>query len=94
MQTRIGRKNISKKQLQEAPISFFVYDILEYNGIDIRNEPLHERRNKLEQVIQSAFAAADDPSQVPLQISTVIPFTSWDTLTEIRTIQETTARKD
>jgi DNA ligase-1 len=85
MQTRIGRKNISKKQLQEAPIAFFVYDILEYNGIDIRNEPLWERRSKLEQVIQSAFAAADDPSQVPLQISTVIPFTSWDTLTEIRT---------
>ncbi len=28
LQTRIGRKNIGKKQMQDAPISFFAYDIL------------------------------------------------------------------
>jgi DNA ligase-1 len=84
MQTRIGRKNISKKQLQEAPISFFVYDILEFDGIDIRNEPLHERRNKLEHIVKNIFVAANDPSQVPIQLSPVIPFTSWNDLIEIR----------
>lgn len=34
LQTRIGRKNITKKQLQEAPVGFIVYDLLEYNGED------------------------------------------------------------
>jgi DNA ligase-1 len=61
MQTRIGRKNVSKKQLQEAPISFFVYDILEFNGIDIRSEPLQERRARLERVVKNIFEAAADP---------------------------------
>lgn len=84
MQTRIGRKNISKKQLQEAPICFFVYDILEYEGIDIRTQPLHQRRHLLERVIADAFAAAPDPSAVPLQLSAVIPFTSWKDLAMIR----------
>jgi DNA ligase-1 len=51
LQTRIGRKNISKKQLQEAPISFFAYDLLEYNYEDWREKPLSERRKKLEEII-------------------------------------------
>ncbi|MES2332626.1 MAG: ATP-dependent DNA ligase [Bacteroidota bacterium] len=85
MQTRIGRKTISKKQLQEAPIAFFVYDLLEYNGIDTRQDPLAERRNKLERVVQSVFTSAEDGSAVPLQLSAVIPFSSWDTLADIRT---------
>lgn len=34
LQTRIGRKNITKKHLTEAPISFFVYDLLEFNYED------------------------------------------------------------
>ncbi|HEX6913811.1 MAG TPA: ATP-dependent DNA ligase, partial [Chitinophagaceae bacterium] len=36
LQTRIGRKNITRKQLLEAPVAFFAYDILEYDGQDIR----------------------------------------------------------
>ena len=40
LQTRIGRKNITKKHLQEAPVAFIAYDILEYEGNDIRNTSL------------------------------------------------------
>jgi DNA ligase-1 len=54
LQTRIGRKNITKKQLQEAPIAFFVYDLLEYNGEDWRDKTLEERRSKLEEVVVAA----------------------------------------
>ncbi len=36
LQTRIGRKNVTKKQLQEAPIAFFAYDLLEMDGEDLR----------------------------------------------------------
>jgi DNA ligase-1 len=44
LQTRIGRKNVTKKQLQEAPIAFFAYDLLEFKGEDWRDKPLEERR--------------------------------------------------
>ncbi len=53
LQTRIGRKNVTKKQLLEAPVAFFAYDLLEYNGEDWRNKPLEERRLQLEKIIQS-----------------------------------------
>ena len=51
LQTRIGRKNISKKQLTEAPVGFIAYDILEYEGKDFRDEPFITRRKLLEQII-------------------------------------------
>ncbi len=51
LQTRIGRKNISKKQLTEAPVGFVAYDILEFEGRDIREEPFINRRNLLEKII-------------------------------------------
>ena len=45
LQTRIGRKNITKKHLQEAPVAFIAYDILEYEGSDIRDKTLAERKS-------------------------------------------------
>jgi DNA ligase-1 len=77
LQTRIGRKNIGKKQLQEAPISFFAYDLLEYNYEDWREKPLTERRKKLEEIIVPIKNNA-------IQISEIIQFTSWNELAELR----------
>ncbi|HMI61144.1 MAG TPA: hypothetical protein VK518_09555, partial [Puia sp.] len=37
LQTRIGRKNVTKKHLNEVPVGFITYDLLEYNGEDWRN---------------------------------------------------------
>ena len=77
LQTRIGRKNISKKQLQEAPIHFFVYDLLEYNGEDFRNKSLEDRRAQLEEL----FTAGNIPG---LDLSTTIQFENWSELPGIR----------
>ncbi|HEV2833273.1 MAG TPA: ATP-dependent DNA ligase [Hanamia sp.] len=77
LQTRIGRKNIGRKQLQEAPISFFAYDILEYNYEDWREKTLTERRRKLEQIILPVKNNA-------IQISEIIQFNSWNELAELR----------
>ena len=77
LQTRIGRKNVTKKQLQEAPIAFFAYDLLEYNGEDWRNRTLDERRIKLEELI----ASMNHPN---LLISPVIPYDNWDELAKLR----------
>ncbi len=51
VQTRIGRKTITKKQLTEAPVGFIAYDILEYEGNDLRDTPFIERRSLLEKII-------------------------------------------
>jgi DNA ligase-1 len=77
LQTRIGRKNVTKKQLQEAPIAFFAYDLLEYEGQDWRTRPLDERRTKLESLV----AGFNHPT---LLISPVVPFTNWEELARLR----------
>ena len=73
LQTRIGRKTITKKQLTEAPVGFIAYDLLEFNGEDIRYKSMAERRQLLEQLI----AQTNHPA---LHISPVISFLSWPQL--------------
>ncbi|MDB5252102.1 MAG: ATP-dependent ligase [Flaviaesturariibacter sp.] len=77
LQTRIGRKNVTKKQLQEAPIAFFAYDLLEYEGIDWRTRPLSERRAQLEKIL----ATYQHPT---LLLSPVVAVDSWNELAELR----------
>ena len=77
LQTRIGRKNITKKQLLEAPVGFIAYDLLEYKGNDIRTMPLLERRLLLENIIQ----AIQHPS---IHISPSIHVADWDALRQTR----------
>jgi DNA ligase 1 len=77
LQTRIGRKNVTKKHLTEVPVGFIAYDLLEYGGEDWRGRPLAERRKQLEMVI----AAAAHPL---LRLSPVIPFGIWDALAVAR----------
>jgi DNA ligase-1 len=85
LQKRIGRKTVSKKMLAEVPVVFVAYDLLEYKGNDMRNRPLAERRQILEQIVtQTAHPA--------LQISPTLVFQTWDELAAIRlTAREHTA---
>ena len=77
LQTRIGRKNVTKKQLEEAPAGIFAYDLLEENSIDIRNLPLVERRRKLAAIVV-------DINIPHLILSPVIDFESWQQLADLR----------
>jgi DNA ligase-1 len=77
LQTRIGRKNVTKKNLQETPITFFAYDLLEYNHEDWRNRPLSERRKQLE-------ALLDPLNTTVLILSPVVDFATWEGLGELR----------
>ncbi len=77
LQTRIGRKNIGKKQLRDAPICFFAYDLLEFNYEDWREKTLTERRQKLEEITFSIKNKA-------IQISEIIRFDSWNELAALR----------
>ena len=73
LQTRIGRKTITKALLAKTPVILKAYDLLEWKGNDIRNSPFSERRKLLEQLISSL-----DLEKVPLQISTTYQFNNWE----------------
>lgn len=48
LQRRLGRKTISAKLMNEYPVVFISYDIIEYKENDLRNEKLEDRVKKLE----------------------------------------------
>ena len=78
LQTRIGRKNLTKKILTESPMAFIAYDILEHEGNDIRHLPLEERRILLEHLHhESAY-------QDIFRLSPIVDFASWEELFELR----------
>ncbi|WP_379091040.1 cisplatin damage response ATP-dependent DNA ligase [Pedobacter sp. UC225_65] len=78
LQQRLNRKTINKSQLNEAPIGFFAYDVLEYKAQDIRQEPLQQRRSILVAILQKLKT-----KNVVLP-SPVIEFESWEKLTTLR----------
>ncbi len=67
LQTRIGRKNVSAKMLQEVPVVFMAYDLMELNEQDIRNEPLSKRRKLLEETVRKI-------NHPKLILSPLVPF--------------------
>ncbi|MEM9834890.1 MAG: ATP-dependent DNA ligase [Bacteroidota bacterium] len=76
LQTRIGRKKVSKKTLKEAPVILMAYDLLEWEGEDIRSKPLSERRALLEACCQPL----EDSYFEVLQLSPLVSFTAWSEL--------------
>lgn len=76
LQTRIGRKNLSKKILEESPVSFIAYDILEENGTDIRFLPIDQRRKRLDHLVHLQ-------AYPKLIASPLIESESWEELTEL-----------
>ncbi len=78
LQTRIGRKNITQKVLEKAPVIMMAYDLLEHEGEDIRELPLQERRKRLEKIVKESKA-----KQV-LKLSERVEFERWDDLARER----------
>jgi DNA ligase-1 len=78
LQTRIGRKNLNKKILEESPVAVIAYDCLEYKGEDIRPKTQSERRVILEEL------QAATPFLEIFRISPLIDFNNWDELATIR----------
>lgn len=86
LQTRITRKSVTKKQLQECPVVVLAYDILEHNGQDVRHLPLTERRTLLEQVIVGANEKATELGLVAglVQCSAIVQAADWEGLWQQR----------
>jgi len=77
LQKRLNRKNISKKMLEEIPIAVFAYDLMEWKKIDIRQQPMTERRRILEDFL------AKQPN-AHFKISEIIKVLDWNALIEKR----------
>jgi DNA ligase-1 len=78
LQNRLSRKSVSKKLLKEVPAHFIAFDLLEYEGKDMRHHPLTKRRELLEIVVKKAGLAAT------LSLSEQIECEAWDQLAELR----------
>nr|WP_314525539.1 ATP-dependent DNA ligase [uncultured Pseudomonas sp.] len=77
LQQRIGRKTLSKKVLEDAPVAVLAYDLLEHQGDDWRNHTQAERRTQLEQVIAQC-------NQPLLRASPLLTGATWEDLAEQR----------
>ncbi len=77
LQTRIGRKTLSKKLLAEVPVVLVAYDLLEEGGIDLRTHGQAERRARLEALV----ATIDRPT---LRLSPVLMADSWQDFAVLR----------
>ncbi len=72
LQTRIGRKNVSKALLKKTPVILKAYDLLEWEGKDLRKKPFLERREILERLLEEL-----NSEEVPLHLSHTIDFSDW-----------------
>jgi DNA ligase-1 len=77
LQTRIGRKNPGKKILQDTPVHFIAYDMLECNGADLRHLPFRERRQQLEDLISKNAISS-------VELSPLISFDDAISLADLR----------
>lgn len=77
LQKRIGRKTVGKKLLAEVPIHLIAYDLLELAHEDLRTQPISERREQLEQLL-------DKHPAPQVHLSEIVEFSDWNQLTQIR----------
>lgn len=73
LQKRIGRKQVGKKILLEAPARLIAYDLLEFAGKDIRQWPQNQRRAQLEMLHHEA-------GNDIFRLSPLVQFESWEDL--------------
>lgn len=77
LQQRLGRKKPSKKMQQSMPVALMAYDLLEFEGQDLRFLPLHQRRQQLEQLLAEHTSSA-------LLLSESLVFEDWQQLGQFR----------
>jgi len=77
LQRRIGRKTLDKKLLNEVPVIFMAYDLLEIDGQDLRSRPLSDRRERLAGLVSRVH-------QERLKLSPLVAAGSWDELAAAR----------
>jgi len=77
MQKRIGRKNLSARILSDLPVILQCYDLLEYEGRDVREFEFKTRRELLEKVVRELDSDV-------MRLTDSIEAASWDDLAKTR----------
>ena len=77
LQKRLGRKTVSRKMLESHPAHIRAYDILLWQGKDLRALPFTERRVELERAVTSL-------NQPRIDLSPLLTFKTWDDLAALR----------
>lgn len=73
LQTRFGRKNVTANVMKNAPVVFIAYDLLEWEGNDVRSFDLNQRREILEELIRKL-------NNKIINISPIVEFENWNEL--------------
>jgi DNA ligase 1 len=73
LQQRIGRKVLSKKILEKIPVVLVAFDVLEWQGEDVRAKPFSERRHLLETLVAQASSLYSN-----LRLSEAVEAASWE----------------
>lgn len=76
LESRMARKSVGKKTLENNPVCFMAYDLLEHQGVDIRHRSFHVRRILLDELVAQA-------NQPVLQLSDTVDAESWQELREL-----------
>ncbi len=74
IEQRLTKKKVSKKLLEESPAVLVAYDILEYNGIDVRKKKLVDRKENLLALSHHLEHTGT------IQISYEVAFSDWNQL--------------
>jgi DNA ligase-1 len=77
LQQRLNRKTPNAKLLRDFPAAVRLYDMLREGSEDLRGQSFAERRRRLE----AWYSRAPRPA---LDLSPLVPFTSWEELKELR----------
>lgn len=77
LQKRLNRKNVSKALMAEVPVNFRIYDLLEWNGTDIRNKALVIRQKHINAILNSE-------NQTAISQSYGLEVNSWEDVTALR----------
>jgi DNA ligase-1 len=76
LQRRLNRKNVEPSFWPDVPVMFIAFDLLEWDGADLRKKTLAERRAHLE----SLFDQGKNHGRI--QLSTPVQAISWEELIE------------
>ena len=78
LQRRINRKVVEQSLWTDVPVAFIAFDILEFQGEDVRAKPQAARRALLESIVQrSAMDSA-------IKVAPLLRVSSWNELAELR----------
>jgi DNA ligase 1 len=79
---RLARKTLTPQLLRELPCVFMANDVWEWQGVDVRHQPLRERRLRLEQCFGGV--GLSHPASGPLRLSPRLQASDWATAAVLR----------